>query len=405
MIRQAVRHLAQAWGMQIDEAADSTTAISALRSSVEHGCPYDLALLDLQLPDQQGAMLVPMIRSDPILAPIKLILMTTMHQREQVESLRSMQVSGYILKPVRASRLFDSLMSAFAEHVPSAIASGMTNTWETAVDSTQKARINRLLVDSRFKVLLVEDHPVNQAVILNQLQILGYEADYVSNGQEALDRLQEKSYDIVLMDCQMPVLDGYQTTQELRRREGSGRHTVVIALTAHALSDDRDKCLAAGMDDYLTKPIEQETLGATINQWVNLTKSKRASAHSEAQNRPQPSVLNMDEIPLDLERLNRISRGKVTFQQQLVQAFVKNAQPGLEQIRVAIPVGDCLTVEQQAHRIKGSSANVGVRLMPDVAAQLEQQAREKDLEGATEQLEVLERQLEKVNAFLKNWLV
>jgi HPt (histidine-containing phosphotransfer) domain-containing protein len=106
-----------------------------------------------------------------------------------------------------------------------------------------------------------------------------------------------------------------------------------------------------------------------------------------------------------LERLNRISRGKVPFQQQLLQAFVKNAQPGLEQMRVAIQVGDCLTVEQQAHRIKGSSANVGVRLMPDVAAHLERQAREKTLEGATEQLEALERQLEQVKAFLRNWLL
>lgn len=405
MTRQAVRHLAQAWGMQIDEAADSTTAIRALRSSAERGCPYDLVLLDLQLPEQQGAMLVPMIRSDPILAQIKLILMTTMHQREQAESLRSMEVSGYILKPVRASRLFDSLMSAFAEHLPSAIASGGTNTWETAVDSTQQARIARP-VDSSLKILLVEDHPVNQTVILNQLQMLGYEADYVGNGQEALDCLQEKNYDIVLMDCQMPILDGYQTTQELRHREGSAQHTVVIALTAHALPTDRDKCLAAGMDDYLSKPIEQEALGATIKRWVHLsTKSKLAGGQSETQNPPQPSVLSMDKIPLDLERLNRISRGKVGFQQQLLQAFVKNAQPGLEQMRVAIQVGDCVTVEQQAHRIKGSSANVGVRLMPDVAAQLERQAREKILEGATDQLDTLETQLEQVKAFLKNWLV
>ena len=405
MIRQAVRQLAQGWGMQMDEAADSTTAISALRSSAERGCPYDLALLDLQLPDQQGAMLVPMIRSDPILAQTKLILMTTMHQREQAESFRSMDVSGYILKPVRASRLFDSLKSAFAEHVSCAIASVGTHTWETAVDSTQQASIARS-VNSSLKILLVEDHPVNQAVILNQLQMLGYEADYVGNGQEALDRLQEKNYDIVLMDCQMPVLDGYQTTQELRRREGSARHTVVIALTAHALPADRDKCLVAGMDDYLSKPIEQEALGATIKHWAKLTtKCKVVGTQSDAQNPPQSSVSSMDKIPLDLERLNRISRGKVPFQQQLLQAFLKNAQPGLEQMRVAIQVGDCLTLEQQAHRIKGSSANVGVRLMPDVAAHLERQAREKTLEGATEQLEALERQLEQVKAFLRNWLL
>jgi HPt (histidine-containing phosphotransfer) domain-containing protein len=113
----------------------------------------------------------------------------------------------------------------------------------------------------------------------------------------------------------------------------------------------------------------------------------------------------MDEIPLDLERLNDISRGKVAFQQRLVQAFVKNAQLGLEQIRLALELNDFITVEQQAHRIKGASANVGVRLMPNVAAQLERQAREKTLEGAKDRVETLERQLEQVKAFLENWVL
>ena len=404
--RESVRTYCTSWGMQIDEATDITATLNALRSSVAQGHPYNVAIVDLQLSDSQGAQLLSMICSEPTLAQTKLIAMLPVHQHDSVQELESMGISGYFIKPVRASRLFDSLMSACGIQGYSALAP-KEGIGEEA--NTQEQKPNH----SRLKILLVEDHPVNQMVILSQLESLGYQADCVDNGKDAIAKLSQRNYDIVLMDCQMPVLDGYEATKELRRREGLRRHTVVIALTAHALPHDRDKCLAAGMDDYLSKPIEQEVLGATIERWAEYTaNAKRAKIRPEVKtNTPHPKLnpaaltaLNRDESPLDLERLNNISRGKVSFQQQLVQTFVENAQLGLEQMRLALQVNDLVTIEQQAHRIKGSSANVGVRGMPDVAAQLEHMAREKTLEGATEQLETLERQLEQVKDFLNNWL-
>jgi HPt (histidine-containing phosphotransfer) domain-containing protein len=155
------------------------------------------------------------------------------------------------------------------------------------------------------------------------------------------------------------------------------------------------------MDDYLSKPVDQEALGATIERWAKL------ALKSEVKNTlaSSSSSMNTNETPLDLERLNALSRGKIGFQQRLVQMFVENAQPGLEKMRHALQVNDFATVEQQAHRIKGASANVGVRLMPTVAAQIERQAREKTLQGTVEQLESLEKQLEQVKIFLANWHV
>lgn len=406
--RQSVRSLVEPWGMETDEAADSTATLKALRSSADRGHPYDVAILDLQMPDNQGALIVPMIRCDPTLAQTKLIVMTTIHTLDSVQELESMDLSGYLIKPVRASRLFDLLVSVFPDQARSAMSSAVRQA-TIAPEEGIGYRVSGIREEANTKdleppqslpkILLVEDHPVNQLVILNQLQMLGYEADCVDNGKDAIAKLEAQNYDIVLMDCQMPVLDGYQATQELRRREGLHRHTVVIALTAHALAGDREKCLAAGMDDYLSKPVDQEALGAMIQRWVKHT------AKPEVKNTPEPSLPSLNETPLDLQRLHNLSRGRVTFQKRLVQAFVDHAQPGLEQIRRALQLNDFVTVEQQAHRIKGASANVGVLLMPDVAAQLERQAREKTLEGATERLQGLERQLEQVKAFLNNWLV
>ncbi len=398
MTGQAVRSYCTGWGMQVDEAADTTATLNALRSSITQGHPYDVALIDLQLPDNQGALIVSMFCSDPTFAQTKLIVMTTLHQRDSLNELESMDISGYLIKPIRASRLLDSLMSACVQQESSVLApNNSTKHWKSKLETAAKTKQQKFH-HSLLKILLVEDHPVNQMVILNQLQMLGYEADYVDNGRDAIAKLTQQTYDIVLMDCQMPVLDGYETTKQLRHREGSHRHTIVIALTAHALPSDRDKCLAAGMDDYLSKPIEQDALGTMIDRWAKLI------AKPEVRTTLEPSGLSVDETPLDLERLNNLSRGKVSFQQRLVETFVKNAQPGLEQMRHALQVNDFMTIEQQAHRIKGASANVGVRWMPDVAAQLERQAREKKLDGAQERLEALERQLEQVKVFLNNWI-
>jgi PAS domain S-box-containing protein len=397
MTCHAVRSYCKGWGMLVDEAADTTATLNALRSNVTQGHPYDVALIDLQLPHNQGALIVSMICSDPTFARIKLIVMTTLHQRDSLNELESMNISGYLIKPIRASRLLDSLMSACVQQESSVLApNNGTKHWKSKLETAAKTKEQKFQ-HSLLKILLVEDHPVNQMVILNQLQMLGYEADYVDNGRDAIAKLSQQTYDIVLMDCQMPVLDGYETTKQLRQREGVHRHTIVIALTAHALPSDREKCLAAGMDDYLSKPIEQDALGTMIDRWA------KRIAKPEVRTTLEPSDLTVDETPLDLERLNNLSRGKVSFQQRLVETFVKNAQPGLEQMRHALQINDFMTLEQQAHRIKGASANVGVRWMPDVAAQLERQAREKQLDGAQERLEALEKQLEQVKVFLNNW--
>jgi PAS domain S-box-containing protein len=248
------------------------------------------------------------------------------------------------------------------------------------------------------KVLLVEDTPINQKVVMNQLKVLGYEADCAVNGQEAIDRMTHAAYDLVLMDCQMPVLDGYEATRKIRDREGKESHTLIIALTANAMSGDREKCLAAGMDDYISKPISLKELKAVIERWIHNTNEPAGKQEENpASNIQNPKA---EEEPVDRDRLHELSRGDAEFQIELLQAFVDDAQIYLQDAKVALKAVDCETIIRRAHQLKGGSATVAIRLMPDLAAKLESQARSNQLQGADELIAELEKALERVKAFI-----
>ena len=273
---------------------------------------------------------------------------------------------------------------------------------------------------TNLKILVAEDNSINQAVILSQLEMLGYQADCVSNGSEALEFLAQQDYDLVLMDCQMPLMDGYTATQELRRREGKKRHSVVIALTANAMLEDREKCLAAGMDDYLSKPLEQEDLAKIIGYWTSKTKNETntnqeqistsepqlnsgdLTTDSEPPTESQKAIALDASLPIDLERLSRISRGKVAVQQQLLKIFVDKTPKDLLALETAISAINSEQVQYYAHRLKGSAANVGVPAMSALASELEGIAQNEAMEGATEVLASLWQVLERVQAYVES---
>jgi len=248
------------------------------------------------------------------------------------------------------------------------------------------------------KILLVEDTRINQKVVLHQLKLLGYKtADCVKNGREALDKLAEVDYDLVLMDCQMPVLDGYEATRSLREREGDGQHTLILGLTAYAMEGDREKCLAAGMDDYLTKPLTIEELSAALKKWLPYSQEKKESppdgdsATSLPLNLPDGS-----ESLVDRDRLKQLTGGDEAFQLDLFQSCVNDLANDVAAAQSAFAKSDAEHLAHQAHRIKGGAGNMGVTLMPELAAELEVRARENNLEGAKELLWKLEKVLEKL---------
>ena len=265
--RQILRHQLFAWKMQKGSAANGHEALEILRAAVAENKPYDLALLDMQMPEMDGLTLARAIKADPAIASTRLIILTSMGYMHSQEEMSTAGVDAYLVKPVKQSRLFDCLVTvlgrAAAEHVFAKPSKDEPST-EPPIELSQARHA---------RILLAEDNIVNQKVALAQLKGLGFTADAVANGQEALAALRQVPYDIIFMDCQMPELDGYEASRQIRQAEKTSdvpwkSPVPIVAMTAHAMTGDREKCLAVGMDDYLSKPVRKADLQSALIKWL-----------------------------------------------------------------------------------------------------------------------------------------
>jgi CheY-like chemotaxis protein len=241
------------WGMQTIGCSDAPV-MSVLHSHAAAGNPFDFAVVDCQMPNLNGVDLVRAIRSDPKLGDLQLVLITNFGHRTVAMGGWDRAIAGVITKPIREKNLFDLLIQRRNPQPPGA---------DFYLPPTQLAGFL-----STFRILVAEDNLVNQKVASRMIEKLGYQVDVVGNGAEALDAIAKTEYHLVLMDCQMPGMDGFEATAEIRRREKGGIRLPVIAMTAHAMQGDRERCIGAGMDDYLTKPVKSEDLAATLQRWL-----------------------------------------------------------------------------------------------------------------------------------------
>ena len=254
--RLILRHQLEGWHVVVAEAADGPTALATLREAASVGTPFDLMLLDMVLPEGDGTAIAAAMRADPSIPSMPVVLLSSVGQLGPWGDLTSLGIQAALTKPVRQGQLFQTLVGVLA--APETSAPSPANVGPTAVTSRPEGRI-----------LVVEDSAINQRVALGLLQKLGYRADAVANGVEALAALENVPYTAVLMDCQMPEMDGYEATRLLREREQArGQHLPVIAMTANAVQGDRERCLAAGMDDYVTKPVRSAEIATALARWL-----------------------------------------------------------------------------------------------------------------------------------------
>lgn len=269
--RTVLYHYLTEWGLQCDTAENGSQALAALRRAIKAGHPYDLVVLDFQMPGMDGVALAHAIKTDTTLATVRLILLTSIGQRGQGEQARQAGIDAYLTKPVHHAQLFSAVATVMGFAPPQDCAP--TPFLSSSPTATAPSPRNRPLI------LIVEDNIVNQKLAARLLDKMGYRADMAANGLEALDAVASIPYAAVLMDCQMPEMDGFEATRTIRQRETTQPQTVktnptslsrlpIIAMTANAMEGDRDRCLAAGMDDYIAKPIKPAELKVILDRWT-----------------------------------------------------------------------------------------------------------------------------------------
>ncbi|HEX8295976.1 MAG TPA: PAS domain S-box protein, partial [Chthoniobacteraceae bacterium] len=282
--REILRHTFAAWGMSQREADGGQNALDLLRVEAARGQSFDLVVLDMHMPGMDGFELARAIKSDPRLRSPKVVVLTSLDRQNDADVLREMGVDAYLNKPLKNAPLYDCLTTVLSADVESReLKSGLTIFAEPEA---------RTVSTSKLRLLIAEDNVVNQKVALHQLQKLGYMADVVENGREALEAIETGTYDLVFMDCQMPELDGYAVTREVRLREGSERKTWIVAVTAHSLEGDREKCLAAGMDDYVSKPVKTEDLRSALDRFRGVRRIEAEVRTTGAAGAIDPKVIS-----------------------------------------------------------------------------------------------------------------
>jgi len=254
--RRILCHQSRCWGMVPTETESAREALTLLTAAVAEGAAYDLAILDLMMPEMDGFDLARAIKATPEIAYLPLVLLTSFGERRHNSVAQEIGIAAYLTKPVRQSKLFETLTTAMSDAVESA-----TTSKSLSLPRRERRGVRQHEAKISDELILVaEDNIVNQKVAVRQLKKLGFRADAVANGREAIEALGRIPYALVLMDCQMPEMDGYAATIEIRRLEGATKRTPIVAMTAHALEGEREKCIEAGMDDYISKPVKTEEM-------------------------------------------------------------------------------------------------------------------------------------------------
>jgi CheY-like chemotaxis protein len=351
-----------------------------LRSAVEQGEPYDLAILDIQMPEMDGIELAKKIKADRSISSIKLVMLSSIGRRGEGSEVRQAGAEAYLTKPVKQSQLYDALAAVMNKPEKEAAAPEKEEKQLVTSHSLKEAKARSLA-----RILVVEDNAINQKVAVKMLERLGYRADVAGNGLEAVEALSRIPYSAVLMDVQMPEMDGYEATAEIRRREkkSEDRHTPVIAMTANAMEGDREKALEAGMDDYVSKPVKAEELDAVLEHWL-LQDEEKVEPDTSAAEEVNGTTIPKDSIDHSvLQGLRELQEeGEPDILKELIELFLEDVPLHFKALREAGERDDAQSVERTAHTLKGSCGNLGAVRMVAICAELEEIGRSGDLAPA-----------------------
>jgi two-component system sensor histidine kinase/response regulator len=369
--RRILRQRFSTWGMRPETAASAAEALDLMRAAVRAGDPVGLAVLDFHMPAMNGLDLARAIKADDALAQTPLIILSS--GSDQAPAAREAGVNAWLTKPARHSRLLDAVTDVIPRADPST---------ETAPAKAPEKPPAPLAEDEKPWVLVAEDNPVNAVVAVQLLRRAGYRAEVAGDGNAAVEMLTRRPWAAVLMDCQMPGIDGYEATGEIRRLEGDERHTPIIAMTAHSMKGDRERCLASGMDDYLSKPVRPQVLEDTLTRWIRdggRWADEPAGGPDDSSENGNGNGNGHEEEGLELLDYSLLDDLRENdLLEQFLPLFEEETTSRLAAARGAIRDADFEALGRLAHALKGGTASFGASGMATLAARLEMAADDGD---------------------------
>ncbi len=387
--REILTNYTLSWGMHVDAVSNATSGLELLKSAVEQGTPYDLALIDMKMANINGLELGLTIKADKALAATPLVMLTSTLFKNEAADAKNAGFAAYITKPIRKADLYKCLLNT------------VDNRELEEKKHHPKPQARSAKPHFNAKILLAEDNNVNQEIILLILENSGLSVDIVNNGFEAINALEKKSYDLILMDCMMPEMDGYEATGEIRRRQAIGElsQVPIIALTANAIEGDREKCLAAGMDDYLPKPFKAQNLFNLLEIWLN-----------------QPNIVNKETI-MNSENMTVIDYSVLTSLKSLastngdeilvriIKLYMENSDKLLHTMEDAFSNGDLNSIRISSHTLKSSSQQVGAYELAELCRSVENDARKQQYDASGETFTGIRQKFTETSNLLESYLI
>ncbi|MEW6209560.1 MAG: response regulator [Acidobacteriota bacterium] len=375
--RRILEVMLSLWGMKPALADSGPSGLEALRQAAREGAPFALAILDFHMPEMDGFSLAEAIRSEEPFSEIPLILLTSATQQRVDSRCREIGINAYLMKPITQSALLEVMTEVLGFELQ-----GRPQRSASTLAALPPGAIS-------LRVLLVDDNAVNRRLGVKILELQGHTVILADNGEQAIKAHASDHFDVILMDVQMPEMNGFEATAAIRERERlTGHHTPVIAMTARAMKGDREECLAAGMDDYVSKPFRANELFEVIYALTDNSAPARERAESVSS--------EIADGVIDAEALIENSLGNMNVMRELVGLFLENYQEAMEALRGAIAMGDGESVNEAAHKLKGSLGGVQARAACRVALRLEEMGREGDLTEALAAMEELDYEIRRL---------
>jgi signal transduction histidine kinase/CheY-like chemotaxis protein/HPt (histidine-containing phosphotransfer) domain-containing protein len=369
----------KSWGMDSECSSSGSDGINKLKTAQKKGKPFDMIILDYHMPKMDGLEVIKKIKADPEISGTQIIMLTSVGLQDKENIFKENDVQTCLTKPIRQSELFISLLKLMGH---------ASDKSSMPADKTGEKFLSDL------QVLAVEDNLTNLELLVATLKIFGCRADVAVNGEEAVNAVKKNSYDLVFMDCQMPIMDGYKATEiirELEAENGNNSKSIIIAITANVLEGEKEKCLAAGMDDYMGKPFTQAQLQAMLTKWFGTrfslpekrkskpekTKIKTKAKKTDAQKQMEKESEN--HVPVDLSVLRNLEKlqidGEASVVGNIIEAYLNGSQPLVTQLREMHATKDLESLQRTAHSLKSSSANVGAIRLSTMSKDLEMKCK------------------------------